>query len=225
MLTRLSPLLAPLVDNHRRSVPDFNKYMMTNFVDNKYSRCYFSIVRSARARIYTGYTERHHVVPKSLGGSNDPENIVLLTAREHFVCHLLLPKFTVGDDRKKMVYARWLLCTKAGRKERDYQVSSRAFATAREEWALSHDFGSGMRGKRHNENTKSKISEAVTGEKNGKFGMRWAKPSNRAKQSSTEHRQKLSQAKIGKPRSEEAKAKIREGWAKRKALLHSLCAG
>ena len=38
------------------------------------------------------YTEKHHIIPKSLGGSDDKCNIVELTAREHFVCHLLLSK-------------------------------------------------------------------------------------------------------------------------------------
>ncbi len=36
------------------------------------------------------YYEQHHIIPKSLGGSNKKENLVLLTAREHFICHLLL---------------------------------------------------------------------------------------------------------------------------------------
>jgi hypothetical protein len=40
-----------------------------------------------------------------LGGSNEKENLVELTAREHFVCHWLLIKMTEGEDRSKMLYA------------------------------------------------------------------------------------------------------------------------
>jgi len=72
---------------------------------NKYSKCYFAITNNAKQRITEGYTELHHIVPQSLGGSNDKENLVELTAREHFICHWLLIKMTEGDDRGKMLYA------------------------------------------------------------------------------------------------------------------------
>jgi hypothetical protein len=36
------------------------------------------------------YGEKHHIVPRSLGGNNSKENLVRLTAREHFICHALL---------------------------------------------------------------------------------------------------------------------------------------
>jgi 5-methylcytosine-specific restriction endonuclease McrA len=57
------------------------------FIDNKYTNWYNSIIDSARNRILEGYSENHHIIPKSLGGSNDKSNIVALTAREHFICH------------------------------------------------------------------------------------------------------------------------------------------
>lgn len=38
------------------------------------------------------YYERHHIIPKSLGGLDVEYNTVLLTAKEHFVSHLLLVK-------------------------------------------------------------------------------------------------------------------------------------
>lgn len=81
------------------------------YLSNKYSRWYMSIIESAKRRsVTTGYAERHHILPKSLGGSDDAENLVSLTAREHFVCHLLLPKMlsdSVGI--KKMKYALYCL--------------------------------------------------------------------------------------------------------------------
>lgn len=36
------------------------------------------------------YYEKHHILPRCLNGSNDKENLVLLTAREHYICHKLL---------------------------------------------------------------------------------------------------------------------------------------
>ena len=59
----------------------------------------------AFGRELDGYSERHHVVPRSLGGSNAKSNIVRLTYREHFLAHWLLTKFTTGREQIKMLHA------------------------------------------------------------------------------------------------------------------------
>lgn len=43
------------------------------------------------------YCESHHIIPKSEGGDNSAENLVNLTAREHYIAHLLLAR--IYDDR------------------------------------------------------------------------------------------------------------------------------
>ena len=75
------------------------------FKDNKYTKLYNRIADRAKDRMLESYTERHHIIPQSLGGSNDKENLVDLTAREHFICHWLLIKMTEGEHRSKMLYA------------------------------------------------------------------------------------------------------------------------
>jgi hypothetical protein len=78
------------------------------FKQNKYTVWYFNIVHNAirQNRIKTKGIEKHHIIPKSIGGSNDASNLVLLTAREHYVCHLLLPKMCINNnDVYKMSYA------------------------------------------------------------------------------------------------------------------------
>lgn len=77
----------------------------TIMLNNKYSKLYYKITANAQQRITEGYTESHHIIPQSLGGSNDKDNLVELTAREHFICHWLLIKMTEGEDRSKMIYA------------------------------------------------------------------------------------------------------------------------
>lgn len=72
---------------------------------NKYRRYYNNIIAAAQSRETPALTERHHIVPRSLGGSDDDSNIVCLTPREHFICHLLLTKFTEGEAHRSMVYA------------------------------------------------------------------------------------------------------------------------
>ena len=75
------------------------------FIDNKYTRWYYNIITCAKLRTITGYTEKHHIRPKSCGGDNSKDNLVKLTAKEHFICHLLLTKMVDGHSRHKMVYA------------------------------------------------------------------------------------------------------------------------
>lgn len=49
------------------------------------------LIAKARGRQKpSGYTERHHITPRCMGGNDDPSNLVALTAREHYVAHLLL---------------------------------------------------------------------------------------------------------------------------------------
>lgn len=75
-------------------------------ITNKYSRLYHRIIASAQNRAMTeGYKERHHIIPKSLGGTDSKSNLVDVTAREHFILHYLLTKFTEGPDFRKMVNA------------------------------------------------------------------------------------------------------------------------
>ena len=75
------------------------------YLTNKYTRWYYNIITRAQERSITGYTERHHIIPRSLGGGNTKSNLVNLTAREHFICHWLLTKFTDGNNKEKMIYA------------------------------------------------------------------------------------------------------------------------
>ena len=55
-----------------------------------YTAIYDDLIARARGRSRHGYMERHHIVPKCMGGSNRKENLVYLTAKEHFIAHKLL---------------------------------------------------------------------------------------------------------------------------------------
>lgn len=73
------------------------------FADNKYFKWYSNIIQSAVHRKNSNQVqEKHHIVPNSLISNND---LVQLTPKEHFVCHLLLPKFLSGLDKHKMICA------------------------------------------------------------------------------------------------------------------------
>jgi len=75
-----------------------------------YKIVYEKLIEKGKNRLFLdGYVERHHIIPKSFGGSNDKSNIVALTAREHFIAHLLLAKIYGG----KMSHAVWRMIDRA----------------------------------------------------------------------------------------------------------------
>lgn len=55
-----------------------------------YASIYNDLIHRARNRITDEYTECHHIIPRSMGGSEEPDNFVRLTIREHYFAHLLL---------------------------------------------------------------------------------------------------------------------------------------
>jgi hypothetical protein len=57
-----------------------------------YEKHYNLLIERARVRQFDGYTEKHHVVPKCMGGTDDASNLVSLTPEEHYVAHQLLVK-------------------------------------------------------------------------------------------------------------------------------------
>ena len=79
------------------------------FLNNKYTVLYYKIIASAQERNYTktlndGY-QTHHIIPRCFGGTNDTTNLVVLTYKEHRVCHRLLINMTANDAKYKMMYA------------------------------------------------------------------------------------------------------------------------
>lgn len=83
---------------------------MITFLDNKYTKIYFQLIEKRKKEILLKedmYCERHHIIPKSLGGGDEKDNLVNLTAREHFMAHLLLTKMV--DDELSLVKMNWAL--------------------------------------------------------------------------------------------------------------------
>lgn len=74
-------------------------------MQSKYQRWHDQIINRARGRKLDCYKERHHIVPKSCGGGDDPANLVDLTYREHFLIHWLLTKIYYRKNRSKLIFA------------------------------------------------------------------------------------------------------------------------
>lgn len=79
------------------------------------------------------YTERHHIIPKCLGGENISTNYVLLTAREHIIAHMLLA--CIYPDNADLIFAvtKMFSIGKTKRLEGIERVSTRLLSIFKEE--------------------------------------------------------------------------------------------
>ncbi len=120
---------------------------------------YDRLIDRARLRYIENntYVEKHHIIPKCLGGSNKKENIVKLYAEEHFVAHQLLVRIYPGEQ--KLVYALHIMTV-----ENLYQQRSK---NKEYKW-IRERYSAVCRNKRLTEEHKSKISEGLKGKRKGK---------------------------------------------------------
>lgn len=89
-------------------------------------------ILETRGRFNCGdrYHERHHILPKSCGGTNDENNLIDLFAREHFEAHRLLA--LENPDNKKLVYAWWMMSHVKGNENQEwYEIKSEEYEEAR----------------------------------------------------------------------------------------------
>ena len=95
---------------------------------NLYKNLIFT--RKNRQKIIGEYYEKHHIIPKCIGGTDNINNIVYLTGREHYVAHWLL--YRIRPHSTGISLAFWKMsipntkCVK-----RKYNVSSKAYQEAK----------------------------------------------------------------------------------------------
>lgn len=179
-----------------------------------YQGIYNNIINKAKIQFRSkqdAYFERHHILPKCLGGGNTKENLVLLTAKEHYICHLLLCKIYKNDIkiRAKMLYAFYMMKTKYVHHMR---YNGKSF-----EWAKLQLYGSNgcargensiWYGKKHSNTSKEKMRT--------KRKIACQNPNERerlkllATNRTEEHKEKIINANKGKKRSTESKLRMSE---------------
>jgi hypothetical protein len=152
------------------------------FIQNKYTTWYNNIINNAKDRPVKGYTENHHIIPKCLGGTDDKSNLVRLTGKEHFICHLLLTKMTKGVGRHKLIHAAWAMTVYKGEMHERYKVTSTLY-----------------------EALKIKNAKIYRDKQTGKVGRNKGH-----KHMTPEWKEKLRQANLGKKRSKESIEKQRK---------------
>lgn len=170
-----------------------------------------------------GIYDKHHIIPKSLGGSNKKENLVNLTLRQHYVAHKLLVKFKTGKDKLKMMCA--LKYFTHSKKYNTEYISSRDFERIKKEHRIAASMllsgrvlteetrnkmskaqkrryeitPSHWKGASHKDETIQKIREANVGENNHQY----------KKPRTAEEKQKISKTMSGVAKSESTIEKFR----------------
>lgn len=173
---------------------------MERFLENKYTKWYFALVTNAKQRIMTGYVEKHHIIPRTLGGDDSADNLVVLSAREHFVAHLLLTKMV--DDKYLLVKLKYAV----GKFIQNSPVQHRKF-TSWEYKKIRETISDVRTGKRHSDETKKKMSDRAIGRipwNKGITGIIHSAESNRKRSETMKGRKmseefcaKLSKSKLG----------------------------
>jgi hypothetical protein len=97
----------------------------------KHINIYNKLIERAKNRELEGYSEIHHIIPKCQGGLDNKENLVKLTAKEHFLAHKLLVE--IYPDNTKLLYALWMMAIgmKKSKTRDPYNVTSRDYERIR----------------------------------------------------------------------------------------------
>jgi hypothetical protein len=126
------------------------------------------------------YYEAHHIIPRCLGGEGTTSqwsthpNIILLTAKEHFVAHKLLCEIYPNNDKLNSAY--WLMViAKSDNQDRNYKITSREYERIKSEIAedkkiLYSGYGNPNFGKNCSDFCKKRTIEVNS----GKYG--WNNP-------------------------------------------------
>jgi hypothetical protein len=152
-----------------------------------YKKIYESIIEKAksedRQKRLGIYYENHHILPRCMGGSDKKENLVLLTGREHFVCHKLLTVIYPHNRKLALAFHKMAFSKRKiyGMTNRDYEYARKLIS----EIPLSKEERTNI-GKR----TKGKTYEELYGDK------------------AEEQKEKRRQALLGKKRPKEVCEKM-----------------
>lgn len=161
-------------------------------------------ILNTRGRFNCGeeYHERHHIIPKCMGGSNDEENLIDLYAKEHYEAHKLLA--LENPHNKRIIYAWWNMsqCSGSSKKRKISTGEEYENLRALRSKMLSED----MCGREFSEETIEKMKHSqkkryANGNK-GTFYMH---------KHTEEAKEKIREKRIGKKLTEEHKSKISNG--------------
>jgi len=176
------------------------------FIQNKYYNYYNNLINKAKNRLLDCYTEKHHIIPKSIGGNDSLENLVSLTAREHFIAHLLLTKITLGKNKLKMINAVFCMVNMNNTK-----INSKTY----EKLKNGHSMFMKENNPAFSKETREKIGKTL------KEYYKTNKVPFQGKKHSEKSKKLISESRKGKKLSEEHKLKLSIAHQGKKGFKHS----
>ena len=116
-----------------------------------YQLIYNKIIDRRKKEPYNGYTEIHHIIPRALGGMDNSDNLIKLSAREHYICHYLLMKIykpgTFNGNKMLKAFVMMMYC-KSDNQER--YVSSRRYEMLKQHFSkIQSESQSGVKNSQH----------------------------------------------------------------------------
>lgn len=169
------------------------------FLENKYTKWYYKLVNQVKDRNQTSeaYYEIHHIIPRCIGGQNNKENLVRLTAREHFIAHCLLTKMLSGVAKRKMTFALFRM-TSCNSNQQRYQINNRQYEIVKKQ--MAKEIKEQNKNQTYTQKQRDKMKKTL--ETNGG-------PWNKGKKMCDSFKQKIKQARLSRPQmSQITRAKI-----------------
>lgn len=180
-------------------LPEIEKEGLTEIEYNhrcKYLRLYIRLIERCKSMTdISGYKEEHHILPHTMNGSDDKENLVYMPIRYHIMAHIVIVE--AYPSHRGLRYALLMITSDGNKNNQVYRqeglktLSTRLLTTVRENSVLK------LKELGRTEEHRRKLSEAKKG-----------------KHLSEEHRRKISEAKKGKKKSEETKQRMSEAQKK-----------
>jgi hypothetical protein len=160
---------------------------MPKIENTKYERWYVNLIKVARKEQslepHIPNTEKHHILPRCLGGTDDENNLVRFSIRQHYIAHMLLIRMYEGREKYQL---EWALFRLSGKPSNRIILTSRQFEKSR---STLH---SSLKGRKQSPEHIAKRVAQTTGEGNGMHKKNGRTPTQ-----------------LGKPHTEETKEKIR----------------
>jgi len=190
-----------------------------------YTKLYENIIERAkfenRVKGNGNYYENHHIQPRCLKGNDEDYNLVLLTGKEHFICHKLLT-YIYPNNRDLATAFHFMVFGNNNYKNtaRDYEYARELISRIGLSEETKKRISRASKGRLHTDEAKKKMSKTLKGKPAPNKGKKMSeeqkiKLRNAAKfrpKISEETRKKMSISAKNKPKiSEETRKKMSEG--------------
>lgn len=115
-----------------------------------YKKHYDNLMERSKNRVLGGYVEKHHIIPRCMGGTDDFSNIAILTPEEHFLAHQLLVR--MYPNSYPLIKAAVIMTTHHTQQRANNKLFGwlrRKASMQQREWISENGHPKGMLGKKH----------------------------------------------------------------------------